>query len=907
MVKIKRNEALQSIAGKLGWLKNQIELENEINLYNNNIGSENFMCGLLNLIYSWNLINLNQKDKNFPGIDLGDENKKIAIQITSDNTRKKVKDTINTFLKHEHEKIYSRLVIVVLGNKTTFNKDFDTQNRFVFDRKNDVIDINQIIKDLDKCDNDEIIFKVQSYIEEKLQMSDNIGICTETCDFVLEERKKVYAMCLMKLRALGISKQLGALIIEEEIMKKQHDFVEKNGVKFLVGDFGSGKSHLLYTSMLILIDRYLKKETDKLPVFFEASDIKQYNSIQEYCQKFTINFEQAIIIIDSLDEVDYQMIEKIVNEVDYLDNRYDEINIIIGSRHMSFLVDRTRIVEMPLLSDNEINELYAKITGDSHFRVEYRFGKDKQRMEMILRKPFFAIIYAIYMKDHDLCLRNEADLVNCFIEKSLQPFLLKNPKIYMYFEKLSILSIDRNYGSIHKSEIPVDINVEELIKSGFIRMQGSENIIFTLPILVQWLGARAIREKLADFFEIVNDESRLLKWRYSLSIMFNQMTYEESENYFSYLVENKVGLVGLIIRDGISFEGEIDISDSLQSGQKLYKCMQSWAKGLGNLAEDLDISNNGVINTLAISCAGKRIEYSWANSYLNKDVICMDDDIYLHGFKTMYARNVPAQATWPWVVTFEYLSELIENRLKNKNWLVLDGVMEQEFVWKNTLELKHKGSLYTGSFELADIDTYRTRTISTNKVDRNTYFYLIDRLKERGISQIEVPYIVGDRDKTSFIWGSYSREQMKLRIKTIYENVLEEYSKMVDSLLGCFKMHLSLYLLLPCKWVVSLCYDEDDICTEPNLQYYMEPLPLETESIVEIDLQNGRNYFEPKRSTNIFEKMRVAVDRYRGGQKEFISLSIHGERYAHSSSTPVTDIVYKMLIDDLKKIAWIKT
>ena len=76
-MKIKRVEILQNIAAKLGLLKNQIELENQINFYNNNIGSENLMCGLLNYIYGWNLVNLNKKEKNYPGIDLGDEKKKI--------------------------------------------------------------------------------------------------------------------------------------------------------------------------------------------------------------------------------------------------------------------------------------------------------------------------------------------------------------------------------------------------------------------------------------------------------------------------------------------------------------------------------------------------------------------------------------------------------------------------------------------------------------------------------------------------------------------------------------------------------------------------------------------------------------------------------------------------------------
>ena len=38
-MKLKRVEVMKSVTEKLGWFKSQIELENEINFYDNNIGS----------------------------------------------------------------------------------------------------------------------------------------------------------------------------------------------------------------------------------------------------------------------------------------------------------------------------------------------------------------------------------------------------------------------------------------------------------------------------------------------------------------------------------------------------------------------------------------------------------------------------------------------------------------------------------------------------------------------------------------------------------------------------------------------------------------------------------------------------------------------------------------------------
>lgn len=907
-MKLKRVEVMKSVTEKLGWFKSQIELENEINFYDNNIGSEDFMCGLLNYVYGWHLVNLNKKDKNCPGIDLGDEENRVAVQITSDNSRKKVQSTIDTFLKKEYEKKYSKLIFVILGSKTRFSKDFDTANKFVFDRIKDVIDINQIIKDLDNCD-DEMIFQVHSYIEEKMRVPDKSKNYNDINSLLLETREKIHAMCLTKLRALGISRDIGELIIEDGISTELPDFIKQKGVKFLIGDFGSGKSHLLYQNTLKLVDSYQKRDIDKIPVFLEASDINKYGSISDYCKIIDIDIECAFIIIDSLDEGDYDLIEKIVNEVEFLENRYDDINIIVGSRPISFLIGKKNI-HMPLLSDGEINGLYTRITGDSSFSIEHRFdGKEKKRMLTMIRKPFFAILYAIYMKDHHFYMKNEVDMINYFIEKSMQPYLLKNPQINLDFEKMSALSIERNYGIIHKSEIPRDINLDALIKSGFVRLEEAGSIVFNLPIIVQWLGARAIRDNLVDFFELVDDESRLLKWRYSLSIMFNQMTYEESEKYFSYLVENKVDLAGIIIRDGIAFEGIIDVSDTIESGKKMYRCMQSWVKGLGVLAESLGVSKNGTVNTLAILCKEQWIEFSWANEYAGNNIILLKDAVKFQCFSTVHGRGVPAQATWPWVVTFEYLSELIEDGIENKKWITLNGTVESEFVWKNTLKLKNKGSLYTGSFDINDVNEYRKKALNYKKIDMNTYFYLVDRLKEGGNNRIEVPYVAGDQEyKTNFIWANYSKEQMRRRVEAIYKNVFREYQKMAETFFECFKMRLSTYLLLPCKFVGTLVYDDSEtepLYAGPIMQYYMEPLPLEKENVVEIKLSDDRKNFGCE-VEDVFKIIMEAADNYRSGKKEFISFIIHTGVCMDSSCTPVTDIVYDMLKNDLKKIAWIK-
>lgn len=105
---------LKSISESLALLKHEVELSNTINLYDINISSEDFYCGLLNLIYGYELKNANHLEKNAPAIDLIDRKNRIAVQVTSDNRSTKIKHTIEEFNKNKEYQSYDRLIIMIL-------------------------------------------------------------------------------------------------------------------------------------------------------------------------------------------------------------------------------------------------------------------------------------------------------------------------------------------------------------------------------------------------------------------------------------------------------------------------------------------------------------------------------------------------------------------------------------------------------------------------------------------------------------------------------------------------------------------------------------------------------------------------------------------------------------------------
>lgn len=107
--------------------------------------SENFYADLLNIVYGYQLENLNKYEKNNAAIDLGDVKSKVCIQVTSDNDSEKIKCTINKFIENKQYNVYDVLIILLLTKKKKYSTKFETQNLFNFDKNKNILDYTDLI------------------------------------------------------------------------------------------------------------------------------------------------------------------------------------------------------------------------------------------------------------------------------------------------------------------------------------------------------------------------------------------------------------------------------------------------------------------------------------------------------------------------------------------------------------------------------------------------------------------------------------------------------------------------------------------------------------------------------------------------------------------------------------------
>lgn len=152
---LKDETKIKFINEKLAQLKTYIKLNSHINLNDICVISEDFFCKLLNSIFGYKLINANVLENNFKGIDLIDTNSKIVFQITADDSADKIQTTINKF-QDKFDNSY-QLKFVIISNKKRFNKAFNIGSGYAFDKKQDILfieDFSQLSrKNLDEVYN----------------------------------------------------------------------------------------------------------------------------------------------------------------------------------------------------------------------------------------------------------------------------------------------------------------------------------------------------------------------------------------------------------------------------------------------------------------------------------------------------------------------------------------------------------------------------------------------------------------------------------------------------------------------------------------------------------------------------------------------------------------------------------
>lgn len=167
VISMNRNVYFDYIEQNLHILSNRIDTRSRLNLLDLNGHSENFYLHFFNLIYGYELRNLNHESKNVESIDLIDENKKILIQVSATSTKQKIDYSLSKDLLKEKSDYTFKFISISKDASNLRTKEYDNPHYINFTPKNDIHDITSILDDIRVKGIDDIR-KIYVFIKKEL-------------------------------------------------------------------------------------------------------------------------------------------------------------------------------------------------------------------------------------------------------------------------------------------------------------------------------------------------------------------------------------------------------------------------------------------------------------------------------------------------------------------------------------------------------------------------------------------------------------------------------------------------------------------------------------------------------------------------------------------------------------------
>ena len=140
-----RTEYYNYIDGKLHVLALRITTGGKLNMLSLHMHSENFYLHLFNLLYDYNLENLNQSLQNVEAIDLIDHTNKIVTQVSATNTKSKIESALKKDIVNLYSAYTFKFISIAKDASNLRKNTFINPHSISFNPSEDIYDITSIL------------------------------------------------------------------------------------------------------------------------------------------------------------------------------------------------------------------------------------------------------------------------------------------------------------------------------------------------------------------------------------------------------------------------------------------------------------------------------------------------------------------------------------------------------------------------------------------------------------------------------------------------------------------------------------------------------------------------------------------------------------------------------------------
>lgn len=555
----------------------EVNISNKMGMTDINQISEDVLIPLFSEIYGHSdLKNLNiSEGPNFPAIDLGDEKRRIAYQITAESDSQKIKETLTKFVTHKLYKRFDHLIVYILTEKqkTYQGRGFNEiiNGKFCFDKETDIRDYQDLVHEIRGFSLKELR-KIETILEQ--HFGDEESKIWDPLDWLKKANQYME----------GSTDQKSMIKINrEKLLNDLKNFVSQgNGV--IIGSPGIGKTYLLrelcqslksaeMPRLFLPIDQLGDGTQEDL-----SSALPDGDDLIEKLKSIPVSNKKAILLFDAFDAARNEktrkrflrLIRRAIQELDkwnvvvtvrtYDAKKSQELLDLFGNPNTDLKQYHTegilcRHFAIPPLNEDEIRQAFNQIEAE----IGKAFGRTldlksiyesgSQDFKCLLANPFnLWLLEKILTISQDVPdfsqIHSEVQLLDLFWQRRIggvnttddREFLLTKVARWMIEERSLTIRQEGVYEGLDLDK-PVRKKAWEDLMSNEIlakasstgqRIAFSHNILFDYAISI--LLIEDDPQKLEEF--VLEDPSRPLFLRPSLSYFFTRLWYDDVPDSF---------------------------------------------------------------------------------------------------------------------------------------------------------------------------------------------------------------------------------------------------------------------------------------------------------------------------------------------------------------------------------------
>ncbi len=220
-----REKYYNYIEEKLYVLYHRINNRGKLNILDYHVHSENFYRDFFNLLYHWELENLNAVQHNVEGIDLIDNKNNIIVQVSATNTKNK----INSSLEKESLKTYQNYTFKFIAISDSVDnlkgKTYKTPSNINFNPQKDIYGLHELLSVINNLSIDDFE-KIYDFIKKELESISDVPKLSSDLNTIINILAKE------DLNVTDVGGNLNTFQIEKKIQ-----FNKLNSSRLLIEDY----------------------------------------------------------------------------------------------------------------------------------------------------------------------------------------------------------------------------------------------------------------------------------------------------------------------------------------------------------------------------------------------------------------------------------------------------------------------------------------------------------------------------------------------------------------------------------------------------------------------------------------------------------------------------------------------